>query len=87
MRWDPPPRIIRPKEMNVRPRSNMGYVSGQDPMEGIAYCSRQLSPSPTWGSRFVGARELGPREGEPKLLRKTPFGGNPSLAMTYLPTC
>ena len=28
MRWDPPPRSIRPKERNVRLRSNMGYLSG-----------------------------------------------------------
>ena len=32
LRWDPPPRIIRPKERNVRLRSNMGYLSGQNPL-------------------------------------------------------
>ena len=32
VRWDPPPRIIRPKERNVRLRSNMGYLSGQNPL-------------------------------------------------------
>ena len=31
VRWDPPPLINRPKERNVRLRSNMGYVSGQTP--------------------------------------------------------
>ena len=31
VRWDPPPRIIRPKERNVRLRLNMGYLSGQNP--------------------------------------------------------
>ena len=32
VRWDPPPRIICPKERNVRLRSNMGYLSGQNPL-------------------------------------------------------
>ena len=32
VRWDPPPRIIRPRERNVGLRSNMGYVSGQNPL-------------------------------------------------------
>ena len=32
VRWDPPPRIIRPKERKVRLRSNMGYLSGQNPL-------------------------------------------------------
>ena len=32
VRWDPPPHIIRPKERNVRLRSNMGYLSGQNPL-------------------------------------------------------
>ena len=31
VRWDPPPRIICPKERNVRLRSNMGYLTGQTP--------------------------------------------------------
>ena len=50
------------------------------------YCSRRPRPSPTWGSRFVGARELGPWVGEPKPQGKNPFGRNPSPDMTYLPT-
>ena len=50
------------------------------------YCSRRPSPSPTRGSRFVGAPEVGPWVGEPKPLGKTHFGGNPSRDMTYLPT-
>ena len=54
---DPAPRIIRPKERNVRPRSNMGYLSGQNPG---GYCSRLTSPSAIWGSRFVGACDVGP---------------------------
>ena len=32
VRWDPPPKIIRRKERNVRLRSNMGYLSGQYPL-------------------------------------------------------
>ena len=36
VRWDPPPRITRPKEGNVRLRSNMGYLSGQNPLYGTA---------------------------------------------------
>ena len=32
VRWHPLPRIIRPKERNVRLRSNMGYLSGQNPL-------------------------------------------------------
>ena len=32
VRWDPPPRIIRLKQRNVRPRSNMGYLSWQNPL-------------------------------------------------------
>ena len=31
VRWDPPPRIIRLKERNVRIRSIMGHLSGQNP--------------------------------------------------------
>ena len=32
VRWDPPARIIRPKERNVRLRSNMGHLSVQNPL-------------------------------------------------------
>ena len=41
------------------------------------YCSRQPSPPPTWGSRFVGARELGPWVGEPKLQGRSSLWGQP----------
>ena len=41
------------------------------------YCLRQLSSSPTYVSRFVGAREVGPWLGEPKPLGKTPLRGQP----------
>ena len=42
VRRDPAPRIIRPKERNVRPGSNMGYLSGQSPMEGTTRGDRAL---------------------------------------------
>ena len=44
------------------------------------YCSRRPRPSPMWGSRFVGARALGPWVGEQKLLGKISLWGNPSPA-------
>ena len=56
-----------------------------EPNEG--YCSRRPSPSPTWGSCFVGARDIGQLLGEAKLLGKTPIGENPIPDMTYLPVC
>ena len=52
----------------------------------VRYCSRQPRPSPIWGSRFVGARAVGPLVGEQKPLGKTPLGGNPSPETTYLPS-
>ena len=52
----------------------------------VGYCSRRPRPSPMWGSRFVGARAVGPWVGEQEPLGKTPLGGKPSPKMTYLPT-
>ena len=52
----------------------------------VGYCSRRPRPSPMWGSRFVGARAVGPWVGEQKPLGKTPLRGNPSPESTYLPT-
>ena len=52
----------------------------------VGYCSRRPRPSPMWGSRFVGAREVGPCVGEQKPLGKSPLRGNPSPESTYLPT-
>ena len=52
----------------------------------VGYCSRRPRPSPMWGSRFVGAREVGPWVGEQKPLGKSPLRGNPSPESTYLPT-
>ena len=53
----------------------------------VGYCSRRTRPSPMWGSRFVGARAVGPWVGEQKLLGKSPLRVNPSPESTYLPTC
>ena len=52
----------------------------------VRYCSRRPRPSPMWGSRFVGARAVGPWMGEQKLRGKTPLGGNPCPEKTCLPT-
>ena len=51
----------------------------------VGYCSQRPRPSPMRGSRFVGARAVGPWLGEQKPLGKTPLGGNPSPQKTYLP--
>ena len=53
----------------------------------VGYRWRQPRPSPMWGSRFVGARAVGPRGGEQKPLGTIPLRGNASPEMTYLPTC
>ena len=84
MRWDPPPRIIRPKERNVRLRSNMGYLSGRNPLWGTARGDRAFPPC--GGAAFLGARAIGLWVGEQKPLGKTPLRGNPSPQSTYLPT-
>ena len=52
----------------------------------VGYCSLRPLPSPMWGSRFAGARAVGPLVGEQKPLGKTPQRGNPSPESTYLPT-
>ena len=52
----------------------------------VGYCSRRPRPSPMWGSRFVGARAVGPWVGERKPLGKTPCGATPVPSRpTYLP--
>ena len=52
----------------------------------VGYCSRRPRPSPVWGSRFVGARAVGPWVGERKPLGKTPCGATPVPSRpTYLP--
>ena len=52
----------------------------------VGYCSRRPRPSPMWGSRFVGARAVGPWVGEQKPLGKSLLRGNPSPESTHLPT-
>ena len=52
----------------------------------VGYCSRRPRPSPMWGSRFVGARAVGPWVGEQKPLGKSSLRGSPSPESTYLPT-
>ena len=52
----------------------------------VGYCSRRPRPSRMWGSRFVGARAVGPWVGEQKPLGKSPLRGNPSPESTDLPT-
>ena len=52
----------------------------------VGYCSRRPRPSPMWGSRFVGARAVGPWVGERKPLGKTPCGATPSPESTPPPT-
>ena len=52
MQWDPPPCIIRRKERDVRPWSNMGYLSGENRMEATARGDRALLPlggAALWG--------------------------------------
>ena len=85
MQCDPPPRIICPKERESEISVQHGLPLWAERNGG--YCSRQPSPSPTWGSRFVGTRDVGPWVAEPKPLNKTPFAGNPCPDMRYLPTC
>ena len=53
----------------------------------VGYCSRRPRPSPIWGSRFAGARAVGPWVGEHKPLGKTPLAGQPQSRVdlpTYL---
>ena len=52
----------------------------------VGYCSRRPRPSPMWGSRFVGAREVGPWVGEQKPLGKSPLQQTPVPSRPiYLP--
>ena len=43
----------------------------------VGYCWRRPRPFPTWGSRFVGAREAAPWVGEQKPLGNNPPGATP----------
>ena len=50
----------------------------------VGYCSRRPPPPSMWGSRFVGAREVGMSVSEQKPLGKTPLRGNPGSEKTLL---
>ena len=81
---EPTPMYHPPKGEGCATSVEHWLPLGAEPDGG--YCSRRPSPSPTWGSRFVGARELGLWVNEPKLQGKTPIQGNPSPDITYLGT-
>ena len=52
MRWDPRPCIIRLKGRGLTPPSKMGYLSGQNPLDGTAHGHLALPPNgaaPLWG--------------------------------------
>ena len=62
----------------MRPQSNMGYLSGKDPIEGMAHGTGGLLPQA--GDFLLGARELGPWVDEPKPKVR------PQSGATRLPT-
>ena len=80
----PTPTAHPPKGEECETSSKHGLALWAEPNGG--YCPQRPSPSPTWGSRLVGARDVGLWVGEPKPLGKTPFGNNPSHDIIYLPT-
>ena len=84
MRWDPPPLYHPPEGEESETSVEHGLALWAEP--AVGYCSRRPRPSPMWGSRFVGARAVGPWLGEQKPLGNSPLRGNPSPESTYLPT-
>ena len=84
VRWDPP-AYHPPEREECETLVEHGLPLWAEP--AVGYCSRGSCPYPMWGSRFVGARAVGPWVGEQKPLGKTPQRGNPSPESTYLPTC
>ena len=80
----PAPTYHPPKREGCQTSVEHGLPLWAGPVGG--YCSRRPNPSPSWGSRYVGARQLGAWVGEPKPLGKTPFGSKASPDMTNLPT-
>ena len=80
----PSPTYHPPEREGCEPLVEHGLPLWAEP--AVGYCSRRPRPSPMRGSRFVGARAVGPRVGEQKPLGKTPVGGNFGPEMTYLPT-
>ena len=71
----PTPTHHPPKGEECETTVEHGLPLWAEPAGG--YRSRRPSPTPTWGSRFVGAREGGPWLGEQKPLSKTPSGAAP----------
>ena len=69
--WFAVPTYHQPKGERCETSVKHGLPLWAGPDEG--HCSRRQSPSPTWGSRSVGARELGPWVGEPKPPDNTPL--------------
>ena len=80
----PSPRYHPPEGEECETSVEHGLPLWAEP--AVGYCSRRPRPSPMWGSRFVGAREVGPWVGEQIPLGKSPLRGNPSPESTYLPT-
>ena len=74
------------------PRTSTQARSRRDPVEhglplgaepAVRCCSQRLRPSRTWGSRFVGAPEVGLWVHEQKPIGKTPLGSKASPEMSY----
>ena len=80
----PTPTYHPPEGEGCETSVEHGLPSWAEPDGG--YCVRRPSTSPTLGSPSLGARDVGPWVDEQKPLGKTPYGGNPSPDMTYLPT-
>ena len=80
----PSPTYHRPEGEECETSVEHGLPLWAEP--AVGYCSRRPRPSPLWGSRFVGARAVGPWVGEQKPPGKSPLRGNPSPELTYLPT-
>ena len=80
----PSPTCHPPKGEECKTSVEHGLPLWAEP--AVGYCSRRPRPSPMWGSRFLGARAVGPWVGEQKPLGKTPRRGTPSPESTYLPT-
>ena len=80
----PSPTYHQPKGQECESSVEHGLPLWAKP--AVGYCSREPRPSPMRGSRFVGARAVGPWVGEQKPLGKTPLRGSPHPESTYLPT-
>ena len=80
----PSPTYHPPEGEECETSVKHGLPLGAEP--AVGYCSRRPRPSSMWGSRFVGARAVGPWVGEQRPLGKTPCGATPvPRRPTYLP--